>query len=99
MADRNHREAGRSFQLAMLAKLEAEETANDELRRTNPEAYRRKVESMLPENSCCLCRQRFRGYGNNPWPVLQDGKACEECNVSIVLTARVQAARNAMKDQ
>ena len=77
----------------MLEKIKAEWKANDELRRTNPEAYRRKVESMLPENSCCLCRQRFRGYGNNPWPVLQDGKACEECNVKIVLTARVQAVR------
>ena len=85
--------SGGKWQLSLLARIEAEEASNDELRRTDPEAYQRKMEAMLPEHTCCLCRQRFRGYGNNPWPVLQDGKACEECNIKIVITARLQAAR------
>ena len=71
----------------------AEREANDELKRTDPEAYKAKMEAMLPMNTCCFCRDTFRGYGNNPSPVLKDGTACDACNRSIVIIARFQAMR------
>ena len=80
-----------------VAKLFAEGRANEELRRTDPEAYIRKMEAELPENHCCLCRAHFRGYGHNPWPIVDDGVACDECNGRLVMVARLQAARNARR--
>ena len=53
------------------------------------------MEAQLPTNTCCFCRETFRGYGNNPAPVLQAGTACDACNLRIVIIARLQAARNA----
>lgn len=37
---------------------------------------------------CCICRRWFLGYGNNPEPVRNDGRCCDNCNVSVVLPAR-----------
>eukprot|EP00966_Prymnesium_polylepis_P082962 1921580-Prymnesium_polylepis.1 len=51
------------------------------------------MEAMLPENTCCFCRETFRGVGNCPFPVLEDGRACDTCNRSIVVAARIQAMR------
>ena len=67
--------------------------ANEELRRTDPEAYKAKMEAQLPTNTCCFCREMFRGYGNNPAPVLEEGTARDACNHSIVIAARFQAMR------
>ena len=36
---------------------------------------------------CSLCKEKFRGYGNNPWP-LAEGRCCDDCNVDV-LVARV----------
>ena len=82
---------GRHWQLRLLDEVLAEEAANEELRRTDPEAYKAKMQ--LPTNTCCFCRETFRGYGNGPWPVLEEGTACDACNRSIVVTARLQAMR------
>ena len=82
-----------NWQLSLLDELRAEEAANEELRRTDPEAYTAKMEAMLPENTCCFCRETFRGYGNGPWPVLEEGTACDACNRTIVIAARLQAMR------
>jgi len=78
---------------AYISALFEEGRVNDELRRTDPEAYKRKMEAQMPENRCCLCRQTFRGYGNNPQPILEEGVACDTCDVRIVLKARMQAVR------
>ena len=82
------------WQRLWLDKVLAEEAANGELRRTDPEAYKAKMEAELPTNTCCFCRETFRGYGNNPSPVLEEGTACDACNRSIVVTARLQAMRD-----
>ena len=36
---------------------------------------------------CSLCKETFKGYGNNPWP-LAEGRCCDDCN-GDVLVARV----------
>jgi hypothetical protein len=83
----------RHWQLRLLDQVLAEEATNEALRRTDPEAYKAKMEAQLPTNTCCFCRDTFRGYGNNPWPVLEEGTACNACNRSIVISARLQAMR------
>ena len=76
-----------------VKRLFEEGEVNEALRRTDPAAYKAKMEAMLPTNACCFCRETFRGYGNNPWPVLEGGTACDACNRSIVIIARSQAMR------
>lgn len=39
---------------------------------------------------CCFCKKMFRGYGNNPAPVSKTGRCCNECNVEIVIPARMK---------
>ena len=42
----------------------------------------------LPKHKCCFCGDRFRGWGNNPAPILEKGVACSACNAAIVLPQR-----------
>lgn len=74
------------------ARLDAQVEANYELRRTNPAAWKAKIEARMPENSCCFCRETFRGYGNHPYPVLKEGTACDDCNFAIVVPQRFRQA-------
>ena len=39
---------------------------------------------------CCLCSKNCEGLGNNPQPVKEEGRCCDECNQSVVLPARIQ---------
>ena len=43
------------------------------------------------EYVCCICGNKFTGFGNNPWPVVKDENArcCDECNSTKVLAARL----------
>lgn len=77
-----------------MDKLLAERHANDELRERDPAAFKTKMEAKMPVNVCCFCNDTFRGYGNNPRPVLDEGQACDSCNLSIVIKARIQARRS-----
>ena len=38
---------------------------------------------------CCFCKKLVKGYGNNPAPVKNSGKCCNECNAEIVIPARL----------
>ena len=38
---------------------------------------------------CYICGKEFAGYGNNPWPVMNDGRCCDACNFESVLPARL----------
>ena len=43
---------------------------------------------------CCLCGCMLHSGGNNPWPVgeYEDGLCCDECNIKVVVPARVSLA-------
>lgn len=43
------------------------------------------------EFKCCICGRTFNGYGNNPWPVVNDPEArcCDQCNDEKVIPARI----------
>lgn len=40
---------------------------------------------------CCICDKKIVGYGNNPYPVVDDDNArcCDECNLYYVIPARL----------
>ena len=46
----------------------------------------KQLAARLPENKCCFCGESFRGWGNNPSPVMEreGAVACGECNIAIV---------------
>ena len=78
---------------AFMSALFEEGRINEELRRTDPAAYEAKMKAEMPQNVCCFCRVTFRGYGNNPQPLLEEGLACDICDRAIVWNARLQAVR------
>lgn len=40
---------------------------------------------------CCICGNKIKGYGNNPYPVNNNGRCCDDCNWAVVLPARLKA--------
>lgn len=44
---------------------------------------------MLKPQKCCICGEEFLGYGNNPWPLRDEGRCCDMCAKLIVLPSRV----------
>ena len=38
---------------------------------------------------CCICGKEVDGWGNNPWPVKEDGECCDDCNNNEVIPARI----------
>ena len=44
------------------------------------------------EYICCICGNKFFGWGNNPWPInSNDGaKCCDMCNLTRVIPARIE---------
>ena len=39
---------------------------------------------------CCICGKEFVGWGNNPYPVKDDGECCDMCKFQEVLPARLR---------
>lgn len=42
------------------------------------------------KKKCCICGKEFQGWGNNPWPVKEDGECCDACNQLKVIPARLR---------
>ena len=38
---------------------------------------------------CCLCGKDAGRYGNSPYPLLKEGRCCDECNFQKVIPARL----------
>lgn len=54
------------------------------------EHARKKVDEIIEcENKCCICKNELIGYGNNPDPVKDFGRCCDDCNASEVVPARL----------
>ena len=43
----------------------------------------------MGKKTCCICGKEFEGYGNNPYPVKEDGCCCNVCNIDKVIPARI----------
>lgn len=39
---------------------------------------------------CCICKKEIKGYGNNPFPLKNKGRCCNDCN-SFVILARLSS--------
>ena len=45
---------------------------------------------------CCLCKEEIGKAnsawvsGNNAWPLSDDGRCCDKCNIMLVMPARIQ---------
>ena len=39
---------------------------------------------------CCICGCEFTGWGNNPWPVKEEGVCCDVCNDTKVVPSRLR---------
>lgn len=50
------------------------------------------------KNTCILCGKEFKGYGNNPAPLKNEGVACNECNLKKVIPARIGASFGRKKE-
>lgn len=48
---------------------------------------------------CCICGEEFIGYGNNPWPVAEEGECCDQCNSDSVIPARLQRMQEGNTDE
>lgn len=45
---------------------------------------------MNGSETCVLCKNEYRGHGNNPAPVVQEGRCCDDCNSTRVIPARLK---------
>ena len=46
-------------------------------------------EAEARKELCSICHKPIEGWGNNAWPVVNDGRCCDHCNWSVVLPARL----------
>lgn len=47
-----------------------------------------KILEDSSKNVCCICNNKYTGYGNNPAPYKNDGECCDDCNLIHVLPLR-----------
>lgn len=53
-----------------------------------------RCEAYEPDKKiCCICGGKFVGWGNNPYPVKEDGECCDLCNSMYVIPARLRALK------
>jgi hypothetical protein len=52
-------------------------------------------QEQSPEKICCICKRHYAGHGHSAAPV-GSGLCCDECNATVVLPARIAAARSAI---
>ena len=45
---------------------------------------------------CVLCGEVINGYGNNPYPLAEEGECCDKCNNEVIY-ARLEEMVNDVK--
>jgi len=63
---------------------------NEESRRIR----RKKKRSLTKKSLCVMCNAPIIDYGNNPWPLAEDGRCCDNCNITKVVPARINMTIN-----
>ena len=49
----------------------------------------RDPEVQTSAQTCCLCGDPYAGHGNNPEPLSEAGRCCDDCNSLRVVPARM----------
>lgn len=59
-----------------------------------------KIKEELAEDKevCVLCGKHIDGYGNNPAPLADEGKCCDDCNATKVIPARLEASKEPVQE-
>lgn len=39
---------------------------------------------MNEKHICCICGEEFIGFGNNPYPIKEEGRCCDMCNMKVI---------------
>lgn len=50
-----------------------------------------KTEQITENKICVLCKEKYKGYGNNAEPITK-GRCCDECNNTKVIPIRLSEA-------
>ena len=47
---------------------------------------------MMNKYKCCICGRKVLGYGNNPYPIVDDetSRCCDMCNELYVIPTRIE---------
>jgi hypothetical protein len=40
--------------------------------------------------TCVICENFYEGWGNNPEPIKEDGRCCNNCNTTVVIPKRLE---------
>lgn len=43
------------------------------------------MNEMKRKETCIICGKPIIGYGNDPWPLTEDGRCCDICNEYVLL--------------
>ena len=54
---------------------------------------------MTEAKICCICNEKFIGWGNNPYPIKEDGECCKPCDDNVVVPARMKEYSNMQKTE
>ena len=41
---------------------------------------------------CCMCGEELKDFGNNPYPISDEGRCCNKCNDKVI-KARIAVSR------
>lgn len=47
----------------------------------------------METQKCCICGNEFYGYGNDPYPIKEEGRCCDTCNGAVILE-RIRQLQN-----
>ena len=58
-------------------------------------AYEDRLTEALTEDvdTCVICGEPIKGFGNNPAPIVEKGQCCDACNIKFVIPARIEASK------
>ena len=49
------------------------------------------IDKVLNE-VCCICGEELKDFGNNPYPISDEGRCCDKCNDKVI-EARIVALK------
>jgi len=44
-----------------------------------------KKQEEKGKDKCVICKKEFIGFGNNPYPIKDDGRCCDNCNKRVII--------------
>jgi len=49
--------------------------------------------------TCVICDNFYKGSGNNPEQIKEDGRCCDNCNSNVVIPQRMEDLTNTFTNQ